>query len=169
MLFREVQKGSSVFILDKQNFKVSKGVVLENTFPKMDMNSGFPSKMVVDVTIEADGRKATYSIPENLSLTYDDSKNLVLSTDRNLIREEVEIMHNNAQKALDSIDIQREIVEKTSTLLEELSPELKEKKETEKRICELESAVKNIDEKMNGGFVEMKGMLEKFFSDLKRK
>nr|DAH23874.1 MAG TPA: hypothetical protein [Bacteriophage sp.] len=36
--------------------------------------------MVIDVTIESNGKTATYTIPENLSVTY--AGDIVLSTDK---------------------------------------------------------------------------------------
>lgn len=44
--------------------------------------------MMVDVTIEVEGRTAVYTIPENLVVTY--ASNIVLSTDREGIAREVE-------------------------------------------------------------------------------
>lgn len=56
------------------------------------------SQMVVDVTIEANSKTATYSIPENLSVTY--AGDVVLSTDKQGLMAEVEQMKNTAEKYL---------------------------------------------------------------------
>lgn len=56
------------------------------------------SQMVVDVTIEANSKTATYSIPENLSVTY--AGDVVLSTDKQGLIAEVEQMKNTAERYL---------------------------------------------------------------------
>ena len=85
--------------------------------------------MVVDVTIEANLKTATYSIPENLSVTY--AGDVVLSTDKQRLMAEVEQMKNTAEKILESVPKQKEVVDKTTALLSELNAVYKEKKETE--------------------------------------
>lgn len=63
------------------------------------------SQMVVDVTIEANSKTATYSIPENLSVTY--AGDVVLSTDKQGLMAEVEQMKNTAEKILESVPNRR--------------------------------------------------------------
>lgn len=79
--------------------------------------------MVVDVTIESEGKTATYTIPENLSVTY--AGDIVLATDKQGLVCEVEAMKNAAEKILESIPRQKEIVDKSSTLLADLNPAFK--------------------------------------------
>nr|DAW46631.1 MAG TPA: hypothetical protein [Caudoviricetes sp.] len=85
--------------------------------------------MVVDVTIELTGKTATYTIPENLSITY--AGDIVLSTDKNGLAKEVESMKNTAEKIIESVPRQKEVIEKSTALLADINPVYKEKKETE--------------------------------------
>lgn len=110
--------------------------------------------MLVDVTIETAGRTATYSIPENLSVTY--AGNLVLSTDKDGISREVEAAKNSAEQALKQVEQQRKIVERSTALLSELNPVYREKKETEERFSKIETSVS-----------EMKNMLAGFIKEFK--
>jgi hypothetical protein len=57
--------------------------------------------MVIDVTIESNGKTATYTIPENLSVTY--AGDIVLATDKQGLIAEVESMKNTAEKILESV------------------------------------------------------------------
>jgi len=111
--------------------------------------------MVVDVTIEADGKTAVYTIPENLAVTY--AGNKVLSTDRDGLIREIEAMKNAAEQILSSVDHQKEIVDKSASLLAELNPIYKEKVQTEERFKRLEGAVSDI-----------KGMFSELMKEMKK-
>lgn len=127
------------------------------SFPRMEMgqSKAGPAQMVVDVAIEADGKTATYSIPEGLAVTYAGS--LVLSTDRDGLAREVEAMKAEAEQALASEDRHREVVSKASALLSELSPAYREKAETDKRLGQLEKSVS-----------DMGTMLERFMEEVRK-
>ena len=108
---------------------ISDSKVISVGFPHMDMNNKpqlGQSQMVVDVTIESEGKTATYTIPENLSVTY--AGDIVLSTDKQGLLCEIEAMKNSAEKVLESVPRQREIIDKATTLLADLNPIYKEKK-----------------------------------------
>lgn len=97
------------------------------------------SGMVVDVSIEADGKTANYVIPESLSVTY--AGNLVLSVDRQGLAGEVESMKAAAEQAIASIEQQKRILEKSTSLLAELNPAFREKQETEQRFGKIEATM----------------------------
>lgn len=105
------------------------------------------TRMVVDVTIEANSKTATYSIPENLSVTY--AGDVVLSTDKQGLMAEVEQMKNTAEKILESVPKQKEVVDKTTVLLSELNPVYKEKKETEQRFSKIEESISRMESTVN--------------------
>jgi hypothetical protein len=160
MLFKDIKQNYPVYVFDKQELKFMEGKVTSISLPRMNMGGQMPmmgqnsANMVVDVTIDAGGRSATYTIPENLSVTY--AGNLVLSTERDGISREVEAMKNAAEQVLNSVDRQKDIVEKTTALLVELNPVYKEKRDTEERFNKIESSVS-----------EMKNMLSSFIREFK--
>lgn len=162
MLFKELKQNYPVYILDKQTVTFTQGKVISVSLPRMNVGNGTmpmmptssPTAMLVDVTIEADGRTATYSIPENLAVTY--AGNTVLSTDREGISREIEAMRATAEQVLSSVDRQKEILDKTQSLLAELNPAYKEKKETDERFNRIE-----------GDMSEMKSMVRDLLNKLK--
>lgn len=162
MLFKELKQNYPVYILDKQAVTFTQGKVISVSLPRMNVGNGTmpmmppssPTAMLVDVTIEADGRTATYSIPENLAVTYAGST--VLSTDREGISREIEAMRATAEQVLSSVDRQKEILDKTQSLLAELNPAYKEKKETDERFNRIE-----------GDMSEMKSMVRDLLNKLK--
>ena len=162
MLFKELKQNYPVYILDKQAVTFTQGKVISVSLPRMNVGNGTmpmmpsssPTTMLVDVTIEANGRTATYSIPENLAVTYAGST--VLSTDREGISREIEAMRATAEQVLSSVDRQKEILDKTQSLLAELNPAYKEKKETDERFNRIE-----------GDMSEMKSMVRDLLNKLK--
>ena len=108
MAFKDVKQNYSVYILNKQDISITDGKVISVGFPHMDLNSKpsmGQSQMVVDVTIESNSKTATYTIPENLSVTY--AGDIVLSTDKQGLIMEVESMKSTAEKILESVPKQQ--------------------------------------------------------------
>lgn len=147
MIFKDIKQNYPVYILDKQEVTLTQGKVTSVSFPHIDTN--MPSynsvsnpQMVVDVTIEANGKAATYTIPESLSITY--AGNLILSTDKQSLINEVEALKNGAEQVLASVEHNKTIVDKASALLSEMNPVYKEKQETEKRLTKMEGDVSEI-------------------------
>ena len=162
MLFKDIKQNYPVYILDKQDFSVIQGKATSVSFPRMDMNPKIgKTEMVVDVTIEVNGKTGTYTIPENLSVTY--AGNLVLSTDKQGLSGEIEAMKNNAEQILASVDRQKEILNKASSLLAELNPVYREKQETEKRFGVIETQVSEVKKSVD----EIKDLVTSFLKEFK--
>ena len=71
LLFKYIKQNYPVYILDTQEFSLIQGKATQVSFPRLEMNQKTgKTEMVVDVTIEANGKMATYAIPESHSVTY---------------------------------------------------------------------------------------------------
>ena len=158
MTFKEIKPNYPVHILDIQSVSYYKGRVVQVSFPRyptpQEVNL-VGKGMVVDVTIEANGRTANYTIPENLRTTY--NGNLTISTEADGILKEVENVNRTLEQELSQIDHKKEIYQKTSTLMEELNPVFKEKKETEQRFSNIEGNVNDLKSMMSEILRELKG------------
>lgn len=142
MLFKDVKQNYTVYILDKQDMNISQAKVSAVGFPRMDIMQNMPganTQTVIDVTLDSNGKIATYTIPESLSVTY--AGNIVLSTDKDGLMHEIEAMKNNAEQVIASVDKQKRILEKANVLLSELNPVYKEKKETDLRFSKIENSI----------------------------
>ena len=140
MYFKDLKQNYPVYILDKQTLTLTQGKAVAVGFPRMEMNpAAGKSGMVVDVSIVANGKTAKYVIPENRSVTY--AGNLVLSVDRQGLAGEVESMKVTAEQAIASVEQQKQILEKSTTLLAELNPTYREKQETEQRFSKIEASM----------------------------
>lgn len=153
MLFKDIKQNYPVYILDKQNVTFIQGKVTSISLPHMDnINPMVIGKSVVDVTIEADGKGATYTMPEDKSMVYAGS--IVLATDKESIIREVEAMKASAEQAIANVEKQKEIASKSTSLLTELNPVFKEKQENEKRMTKMESSIAE----MGSSISELKDM-----------
>lgn len=147
MLFKDIKPNYPIHILDKQEFSLTQGKATAVSFPRLDMNKSGKTDMVVDVTIEINGKSATYTIPENLAVTY--AGNLVLSTDKQGLMSEVDAIVANADQVIASVPHAQAIKEKAPAILAELNPQYKEKQETEKRFGAIEDSVNEIKKMMS--------------------
>lgn len=96
--------------------------------------------LIVDIDLNIEGKTVSYSIPENLDITYTNT-GLVLATDPNKLINEVNILHQEAKDQLAKNEYYENIINKTPDLLAELNPQLKEKQETDRRLNLIESSM----------------------------
>lgn len=161
LLFKDIKQNYPVYILDTQELEFTQGKVTQVSFPRLEMNQKTSkAEMIVDVTIDANGKTATYTIPENLSVTY--AGNIVLSTEKSGLISEVEAQKTNAEQVLSSAEKAKTIIEKAPSLLSELNPALKEKQETEQRFGKIEKSIDNIASIMK----QQQTMMETFMNKL---
>lgn len=121
---------------------IKEGIVTAVGIPQPNIEG----KIVIDVTINVDDKIATYSIPEQLSITR--ANNLVLVINKEDLIPEIETMKTNAQMILDSVDKQKNILVKADSLLLDLNPLLKEKQQNEQRFSKIEDSLNQITKLM---------------------
>lgn len=139
------------------------GKATQVSFPRLEMNQKTgKTEMVVDVTIEANGKMATYAIPESHSVTY--AGHLVLSTEKSGLTSEVEAQKANAEQVLASASKAQNIIDKAPSLLAELNPMYKEKQETEQRFGKIEGSIGEMKELMKKQQEMMENFIKKFES-----
>lgn len=147
MTFKDIKENNVVYILDKNNLQVIKAKVKNSPIPKIDMNKpnlGLSnSSLVVDLDLEINGKVTQYTIPESLEVTYT-STGLVLSTESSKLIPEVEAMAKEANDTLAKEAYFKKVLEKSSSLLAELNPQLKERQETDRRLNLLEDKLSKV-------------------------
>lgn len=137
MIFRDIKQHNKVYILDKMNVTIDEGIVTAVGIPQPNLEG----KIVIDVTINVKDKQATYTIPEQLSVTR--ANNLVLAIDQKDLIQELETMKTNAKLIIDSIETQKTILQKADKLLLELNPVLK-KQQNEQRFNKIEDSLSQI-------------------------
>lgn len=161
MLFKDIKQNYPVYILDKHEFQITQGKAAAVSFPRVEVNQKTGrTEMVVDVTVEADGKTATYAIPENLSVTF--AGNLVLSTDKQGLTGEVEALVAGAEQIIASVPRANKIKAEAPAMLASLNPVYKEKQETEQRFGKIEGSISEMKELMKQQQEMMTNFIKKF-------
>lgn len=177
MLFKDIKQNFPIYIFDKNSVSLTKGKVTATTFPRPDNphsnfggnpnygtvvpalgQAGAPNnqRTVIDLTIEADGHSATYTVSENASVNY--AGNLVIAVDQTSLVSEVEAVKNAAEQALapDRLEQLKQSLEKSTTLLAELNPAFKQQQEYDQRFNKLEGSVDELKDMMKNFIKEFK-------------
>lgn len=157
MLFKDLKIGYPVYIFHKDGEKrITQGKVTAISPSRLPQTPSLQTmQMVVDVTIDDGGSSRTYAIPDNTSVTY--SNGLVLSTDREGVIREVEILRNQCADELAKIEEYRKSVSECEKILTEWNPVFREKRETEERFSKLETSMSDLKSMMSGLIKELRG------------
>lgn len=157
MLFKDLKIGYPVYIFHKDGEKrITQGKVTAISPSRLPQTPSLQTmQMVVDVTIDDGGSSRTYAIPDNTSVTY--TNGLVLSTDREGVIREVEILRNQCADELAKIEEYRKSVSECEKILTEWNPVFREKRETEERFSKLETSMSDLKSMMSGLIKELRG------------
>lgn len=140
ILFKDVKEGQSIFMFCRKNADFSVGTV--SSAPTLPHYVPNQAVMMTDLTIKADGSEKTYSIPENLALTY--AGDWCLATEKQDLLREVEALDAQAEKQIADIPRLEEIREKCKKLKLDLNPQLKQQEETEQRFGRIEKSMEEL-------------------------
>lgn len=143
MTYRDTKINDTIYILDKDKMVLQQGRVTA-TSPHVNntYNTMAAGQMMRDIAIEVDVKIATYTIPENLSVTFAGS--IVLATSQQGLSSEIERMKSEAEQALAMMEHHKMVIERSSGLLAELNPHVREKMENERRFKSIESDMSGI-------------------------
>lgn len=151
-MFRDLKQNQHVYLLRRNDgLHVSEGKVISVSPPHIDPTKiGSVNQMLVDVTIEENGKTKMFQIPDNLSVAYCENNELTISSDRDCFVREVESIKSQAQAVLDSVDRNKATIQQADKILSEYSPAFKEKRESDERFSRMENTIlaqnKSIDE-----------------------
>lgn len=158
MQFKEIDPGQPVYMFNTNTIEYCIGKVINRGFPYMGTDrtsNNNRSIMLVDVTIEVDGNKATYAIPENSSITY--AGDLSLATEEKLILQEVSRQNEVFSNYIQNYDKYKEKYEKTKELMGKINPAIRQQQENESRF-----------ERLEGNIGELKSMFMDFMKEFKK-
>ena len=143
MTYRDTKINDTIYILDKDKMVLQQGRVTA-TSPHVNntYNTMAAGQMMRDIAIEVEGKNATYTIPENLSVTFAGS--IVLATSQQGLSSEIERMKSEAEQALAMMEHHKMVIDRSSGLLAELNPHVREKMENERRFKSIESDMSGI-------------------------
>lgn len=159
-----LRQGTPVYVLYKNEprFAVGKVAQVSNQYPPQ-FNFQQPINpntmgMMVDLSIEVDGKTETYPrIPINSSIAEFPDKGVILSETRDGIVNEINVIRNASQTAIDQVDLHRRIISSCDQLLLDLNPQLKHEQEQAGKIARLEEQLAGMSDQI----AALTGMLSK--------
>lgn len=147
MTFKDLKSGYPIYLLDRTALRYEQGKVMAVGMPHADLQAGNFGKMLIDVTIQADGKQNTYSVSDTEKTAYAGS--LLIACEKECVINEVRAINAQAEETLAKVEASRKTVANCKTLLEELDTTFKDKQETEHRFLKLEERFGSIEDKMD--------------------
>ncbi len=147
MTFKELKSGYPVYLLDRNALRYEQGKVMAVGLPHADMQPGSYGKLLVDVTIQTDGKQNTYSVSDTEQTAYAGS--LLITCNKECVVNEVRAINAQAEETLAKVETARKAVADCKTLLEELDTTFKDKQETERRFQKIDERFGGIEDKMD--------------------
>lgn len=169
MQFKDIKPGFSIGILDTQSMELITGKVTHTSFPYADSQNGnntlpggMPnysvnnsnSRMVIDLTIEANGKTATYTVSENASVNY--ANHLIIAASEKEVLPALETMANESERIIASAPAHEERLKKIKELQATLNPEVRQRQEYDQRLAAIEQSQKNMQEMIANFIKEFK-------------
>lgn len=156
--FKDLRSGNPVYILDRSgDMNISMAhAATDASMPHIDYNSTQmnlqrPNQMIVEVNIDIDGKTQQFVIPEDATVTVTPD-NRVIATDIAPIMREVETMRQRSQEILASVEANQQRIKRCDELLEAWNPELRAKRETERRFSGIDQTISELRTDVNDKF-----------------
>lgn len=150
MLLKDCQKGYPIFLLNRNDIVVSQGKIVDVSRPHFDNRNPTSTSMVIDVTVEIDGKQTSFVMPESANVAYTD--NLVISCDRTDIMREVEAICNRNEEELKQTSVREQTVKKCKAIIEEWNPAIRQQRETDERMSKMEKEMGQMRSDVNDKF-----------------
>lgn len=147
MTFRDLKSGYPVYLLDRTALKYEQGKVMAISSPHADVQPGNYGKMLVDITIQADGKQNTYSVSDTEQTAY--AGTLLITCNKECVVNEVRAINSQAEESLAKVGEMQQKVASCKALLEELDTTFKDKQETEKRFRKIDERFSGMEDKMD--------------------
>lgn len=156
--FKDIRKDNPVYLFDRNGeMNIVMGrAASDASMPHVDYNSTSmnlqrPNQMIVELNVEIDGKTTQFVIPEDASVTVTPD-NRVLASDISPIMREVEAMRQRSQEVIASVPTNKQRIIRCDELLEAWNPELRAKRENDRRFTDIESSVKDLRTDVNNKF-----------------
>ena len=158
-MFSTLRQNSPIYVLDKKDSPVLKKGIIETVSPQRSRTGSFygqPMDMIVDIRVNIDGTSQEFkNIPASLSIANDG--NIVISETKEAMSTEVDSMLSISKQILESVDYQKDVIEKCEQILKDLNPQFAKDKLQEEKINSLESRIGGVENTLG----DIKDMLSK--------
>jgi hypothetical protein len=147
-MFRDLKQGDTLYVYDRVAITLSAEKVVNVSAPHLDKNN-VANGMMVDVTIG----NVQYSFKDASEVGY--TTNLVISPNRACVLREVKNHKTNNETQISMTPRLQEELPKLDVVIEELEPELKEKKEQDAKLAKLAEEIQSMKQMFEQALKQM--------------
>lgn len=147
MDFKDLKPGGIFYILTKDNMKLDKATIMTVSAPHIENKMNSLTQLVVDITMNVEGKPVTYVTPDTGVVSY--CAGQILTADKTILIGEIKAIKAQHEQILSSVEKSTEVVEKCDSLISDLDDAFREKKENDERLSKLESMMKTLIEKLS--------------------
>lgn len=148
MAFQNLRNNHQVYILHKDVnpiLEIGKVTYTSVPVPKYG-NASMYNDLVLDVTVEVDGKSTNFQkLPANREIA-DFGNNLVVATSKEAMNSEITSMKQRSLDILNSIEQHRSIIQGCDEILQKLNPEIAEKQRQEQENKALREELNSLKE-----------------------
>ena len=147
-MFKNLRQGNSVYALTTsaeikiENYKV----VSVSDKPRFETIDNKP-QLVIDLTLEVDGKHKIFVIPENSATTY--AGGTMLTCSRDEVLRELDSMRGISQDYVDKYEMHKDRLARIDEIRDEIMPEKRDEKEVRSRLQRVEDTMSRILEILN--------------------
>lgn len=142
MAFKDLKIGGTLYILNKDSLELQKVKVTNITVPHIENKVNSLTQMVVDITVDSNGKPVTYVVPDNLSITFCGQE--MLTYDKPLLIEEIKATKALNEQTVSMYNKATENISKCDVLISDLDDAYREKKANEERLDRLEKMIEGL-------------------------
>lgn len=147
MDFKDLKPGGIFYILTKDTMKLDKATIMTVSAPHIENKINSITQLVVDITMNVDGKPVTYVMQDTGNVSY--CAGQILTADKLALIGEIKAIKAQHEQILASVDKSTEIVGKCDSLISELDDAFREKKENDERLSKLENMMKTLIDKLS--------------------
>lgn len=147
MIFKDLKIGSPFYILSKDDISLKTTKISNITAPHIENKMNSMTQMVVDITVELNGKPVTYIVPDSSMVTYCGQE--ILTSDKSQIISELKSIKSINEQTVSMYSTAKENIVKCDNLISELDDVYREKKANDERLSKLENMMKSILDKFN--------------------
>jgi hypothetical protein len=142
MAFKDLKIGGTFYIVNKDSLELKQVKIANITAPHIENKINSLTQMVVDITVDVNGKPITYVVPDNLSITYCGQD--MLTYDKTLLIDEIKAIKAINEQTVSMYQKASENVLKCDNLISELDDVYREKKANDERLAKLERMMETL-------------------------
>ena len=158
MAFQNLRNNHQIYILHKDNIptlEIGKVTFVSVPVPKYG-NTGMYNDLVLDITVDIDGKSTNFQkLPANSEIA-DFGNNLVIASNKQAMNNELTSMKQRSLDIINSVEQHQSIILGCDEILQMLNPEIAEKQRQEQENKQLREEINSLKEMFQEFLKQMK-------------